>query len=183
MALNWTMSENGSPVTMPLPNEKFISEEHNIEITLNIPDAPPQGGSMAGGSGGAGRTMKAVGTVWVSNQRVCVASVPLTGLSDVDRSTLSQVVHLRGVAAGTKTLYRVVERTPPSHCLHEVRTTVLLGKLPQPGHFPRAGRWAHAGHQGGGPFQGPRYVRLGGNAVKDKGGSDCQEAGGQSGRA
>ncbi|KAG8947829.1 hypothetical protein FRC00_008911, partial [Tulasnella sp. 408] len=68
MALNWTMlSEYRTPV--PLPNEGTISKETDVDITLQIPDAPPSGSATSGGSGGAGHTLKSTGTIWLSNQR------------------------------------------------------------------------------------------------------------------
>ncbi|KIO21999.1 hypothetical protein M407DRAFT_79657 [Tulasnella calospora MUT 4182] len=69
MALNWTMlSEHRTPV--PLPNEGTVSKEPDVEITLKIPDAPPSRDATSGGSGGAGKTLKSTGTIWLSNQRV-----------------------------------------------------------------------------------------------------------------
>ncbi|KAG8905265.1 hypothetical protein FRB99_000334 [Tulasnella sp. 403] len=74
MALNWTMLERGTPV--PLPDERMISTEPKVEIVVKIPDAPPQGGATAGGSGGAGRTLRALGTAWLSDQRFIFVASP-----------------------------------------------------------------------------------------------------------
>ena len=71
MALNWVMlSPNGSP--MPLPNEITITQvDAGVDILLTVPDAPPTSGSTAGGSGGS-RKLKAVGKIWLTDQRVCL---------------------------------------------------------------------------------------------------------------
>jgi len=69
MALNWTMlNPNRSPV--PLPNEMTITAaDAGVEVSLNVPDAPPSSTASAGGSGGS-KESKAVGKVWLTDQRV-----------------------------------------------------------------------------------------------------------------
>lgn len=69
MALNWTMlSPERTPV--PLPNEKTIMTiEEGAEITLTVPDSPPVAGAASGGSGGA-KTLKGVGRIYLTDQRV-----------------------------------------------------------------------------------------------------------------
>lgn len=69
MALNWTMlTSNRSPV--PLPNEIDItSVDSGVELYLLIPDAPPSGPALAGGSGGT-KKLKSTGKLWLTDQRV-----------------------------------------------------------------------------------------------------------------
>jgi len=75
MALNWAMlSPDGSP--MPLPNEMTITQiDTGVDILLIVPDAPPTSSSTAGGSGG-GKKLKAVGKIWLTDQRVRLLSSP-----------------------------------------------------------------------------------------------------------
>jgi len=81
MALNWTMISHGRPI--PLPDERIISTESNVEVTLKIPDAPPQGNAVEGGSGGAGKTLKAIGSMWLSNQRLIFVSPNITPIESL----------------------------------------------------------------------------------------------------
>ncbi|KAF9448959.1 hypothetical protein P691DRAFT_774992 [Macrolepiota fuliginosa MF-IS2] len=73
MALNWTMlTPNRSPV--PLPNEMTITTvDPGVELSLVVPDAPPSGSTLAGGSGGL-RKLKAVGKIWLTDQRFIFTS-------------------------------------------------------------------------------------------------------------
>ncbi|KAJ3572862.1 hypothetical protein NP233_g2803 [Leucocoprinus birnbaumii] len=73
MALNWTMlNPNRSPV--PLPNELTITTvDSGVELSLVIPDAPPSGSSLAGGSGGTKR-LKSMGKIWLTDQRFIFTS-------------------------------------------------------------------------------------------------------------
>ncbi|KAF7301252.1 hypothetical protein MIND_00690000 [Mycena indigotica] len=69
MALNWAMLSPETRAPVPLPNEMTItSVDSGVEVTLNIPDAPP-----AGGSGGL-RTLKAVGKASVTDMRFIFTS-------------------------------------------------------------------------------------------------------------
>jgi hypothetical protein len=57
-----------SPV--PLKNEMTITTiDSGVDLTLTIPDIPPSNSSSAGGSGGA-RRFKAMGKIWLTDQRV-----------------------------------------------------------------------------------------------------------------
>lgn len=70
MALNWAMlNPNRTPV--PLPGEMTITTvDSGVDLLLTIPNAPPVGPSdTAGGSGGF-QKMKAMGRVWLTDQRV-----------------------------------------------------------------------------------------------------------------
>lgn len=72
MALNWAMlNPNRTPV--PLPGEMTIAAvpaDAGVELQLVIPDAPPAGeGAVAGGSGGC-KKLKAMGRIWLTDQRV-----------------------------------------------------------------------------------------------------------------
>ncbi|GLB34221.1 putative female pronucleus assembly protein [Lyophyllum shimeji] len=73
MALNWTMlSPNRSPV--PLPNEMTITNiDSGAELSLTIPATAPTGNSSAGGSGGS-RKLKALGKIWLTDQRLIFAA-------------------------------------------------------------------------------------------------------------
>jgi hypothetical protein len=75
MALNWTMLKpDRTPV--PLPGELTImTVEPGAEVSLAIPDTPPTGSSMSGGSGGA-RKLNGTGKLFLTDQRV--------GLSEAD---------------------------------------------------------------------------------------------------
>ncbi|KIL70482.1 hypothetical protein M378DRAFT_20867 [Amanita muscaria Koide BX008] len=75
MALNWTMlTNNRTPV--PLQNEMTItSVDAGVDLTLSIPDTPPAGSSQSGGSGGA-RKLRAMGKIWLTDQRLLFASSP-----------------------------------------------------------------------------------------------------------
>ncbi|KAG9037688.1 hypothetical protein FRB95_004534 [Tulasnella sp. JGI-2019a] len=90
MALNWTVfNERGRPV--PLPRERIISEETRIDIVVKIPDGPPQGEAPSGGSGGAGKTLSCIGTVWLSNLRFIFQG---PGSTDSTIQSLSIPYHL-----------------------------------------------------------------------------------------
>ena len=69
MALNWTMlNSNRSPI--PLPNEMTITTvDAGVEVSLSVPDAPPSSSASAGGSGGC-KQFKAMGKLWLTDQRV-----------------------------------------------------------------------------------------------------------------
>ena len=68
MALNWTMLD-GKRNPIPLPDELTIKTESNAELTLTIPNAPPEGDAQAGGSGGE-KKLKESGRAWLTDQRV-----------------------------------------------------------------------------------------------------------------
>ena len=70
MSLNWTMlNPNRSPV--PLKNEMTVTTINTgVDLALTIPDVPPSSSSSAGGSGGT-RRLKALGKIWLTDQRVC----------------------------------------------------------------------------------------------------------------
>ena len=74
MALNWTMLDSSrNPV--PLPDEMTIlSIDSGAELTLTIPDALPQQGAAAGGSGGA-KKLKETGRIQLTDQRVSLIQV------------------------------------------------------------------------------------------------------------
>ncbi|KAF9000232.1 hypothetical protein BDQ17DRAFT_1391338 [Cyathus striatus] len=70
MALNWTMlNPNRTPV--PLPHEMtIITVDSGVELSLTIPNVPPTGrAATAGGSGGVEK-LKAIGRVWLTDQRL-----------------------------------------------------------------------------------------------------------------
>ena len=69
MALNWAaLNENHSPI--PLPHEHtIVSVDSGVIVHLDVPDVPPSGASMSGGSGGT-KKLKANGSVSVTDQRV-----------------------------------------------------------------------------------------------------------------
>ncbi|KAG5728829.1 UPF0664 stress-induced protein C29B12.11c, partial [Termitomyces sp. T112] len=73
MALDWTMlNPNGSPV--PLPNEMTITTvDSGVDLSLMIPDSEPTGNDNAGGSGGS-RKLKALGKIWLTDQRFIFTS-------------------------------------------------------------------------------------------------------------
>lgn len=55
---------------VPLPNEQIIKTiDSGVELSLNIPDAPPGSSSTAGGSGGL-KKLKESGRIWLTDQRV-----------------------------------------------------------------------------------------------------------------
>ncbi|KAF8076814.1 hypothetical protein FPV67DRAFT_1406817 [Lyophyllum atratum] len=87
MALNWTMlNPNRSPV--PLPNEMTITTvDTGVEVSLTIPDTTPTGASTAGGSGGS-RKLKAMGKVWLTDQRLI-----FTGDAGASFESLSVPLH------------------------------------------------------------------------------------------
>ena len=70
MSLNWAMlNPNRSPV--PLKNEMTVTTINTgVDLALTIPDVPPSSSSSGGGSGGA-RRLKALGKIWLTDQRVC----------------------------------------------------------------------------------------------------------------
>jgi WW domain-binding protein 2 len=76
MALNWTMINDQGPV--PLPEERMLSRESGADVTIRIPNVPPEGEATSGGSGGQARTLKALGNVWVTTQRVSGASLTMS---------------------------------------------------------------------------------------------------------
>ena len=69
MSLNWAMLKSDrSPV--PLKNEMTVTTiDSGVDLTMTIPDVPPSNSSSAGGSGGA-RRLKAMGKIWLTDQRV-----------------------------------------------------------------------------------------------------------------
>ncbi|KAF5364138.1 hypothetical protein D9756_000140 [Leucocoprinus leucothites] len=91
MALNWTMlTPNRSPV--PLPDELTITTvDTGVELSLIVPDAPPSGDAVAGGSGGTKR-LKSMGKIWLTDQRfifTCDSKSSLDSLSVPLHSILS----------------------------------------------------------------------------------------------
>ena len=76
MSLNWTMlNANRSPV--PLKNEMTITTiDSGVDLALVVPDVPPSNSSSAGGHGGA-RRLKAMGKIWLTDQRVCFLSITI----------------------------------------------------------------------------------------------------------
>lgn len=84
MSLNWVMlNPDRSPV--PLKNEMTITAiDSGVDLALTIPDAPPSNSSSAGGSGGV-RKLKAIGKIWLTDQRVCSLSLP---------ATVSMLIHI-----------------------------------------------------------------------------------------
>lgn len=91
MALNWTMlSPNRSPV--PLPDEMTVTTvDTAVDLSLLIPDSVPTGNDSAGGSGGS-RKLKALGKIWLTDQRVCVLSSEILWLSIIDRLCTALIV-------------------------------------------------------------------------------------------
>ncbi|KAJ3535157.1 hypothetical protein NMY22_g6616 [Coprinellus aureogranulatus] len=69
------LNPNRTPV--PLPGEMTISTvDQGVELQLTIPNTPPVGQSAtAGGSGGC-KKLKAVGRVWLTDQRFVFVSEP-----------------------------------------------------------------------------------------------------------
>ena len=70
MSLNWAMlNSDRSPV--PLKNEMTVTTvDSGVDLVLTIPNVPPSNSSSAGGSGGV-RRLKAMGKIWLTDQRVC----------------------------------------------------------------------------------------------------------------
>ncbi|PFH50173.1 hypothetical protein AMATHDRAFT_61668 [Amanita thiersii Skay4041] len=70
MALNWTMlTPDRTPV--PLPNEMTITSiDSGVDLTLTIPDVPPSGSSSTSGGSGGVKRHKAVGKIWLTDQRL-----------------------------------------------------------------------------------------------------------------
>lgn len=81
MALNWAMM-NANRTPIPLPGEMTITTvDSGVELQLLIPNAPPVGDSAtAGGSGGC-KKLKAMGRIWLTDQRVCSVPHSRTALS------------------------------------------------------------------------------------------------------
>ncbi|KAF9498640.1 hypothetical protein BDN71DRAFT_1487426 [Pleurotus eryngii] len=75
MSLNWAMlTPDRSPV--PLPDELTITAvTSNVEVSLNIPDAPPTGSSSSGGSGGA-KKLKETGALYLTDKRLIFIAPP-----------------------------------------------------------------------------------------------------------
>ncbi|KAK7029408.1 hypothetical protein VNI00_014662 [Paramarasmius palmivorus] len=70
MALNCTML-NKTREPIPLPGEMFITTiDSGAEVILNIPE------SQDGDSSGGGQKMKAMGRVWITDQRFLFTSAP-----------------------------------------------------------------------------------------------------------
>ncbi|KAI0045113.1 hypothetical protein FA95DRAFT_1561455 [Auriscalpium vulgare] len=69
MALNWTMlNPNRTPV--PLPRElTILTIDSGAEVSIDIPNKPPEGSATAGGSGGA-KKLKESGKVFLTDQRL-----------------------------------------------------------------------------------------------------------------
>ncbi|KAG6861945.1 hypothetical protein C0995_009129 [Termitomyces sp. Mi166 len=88
MALNWTMlNPNRSPV--PLPNEMTITTvDTGVDLSLTIPDSEPVGHETAGGSGGS-RKLKALGKIWLTDQRLIFTS----DLTNASFESLSVPLH------------------------------------------------------------------------------------------
>lgn len=69
MALNCAML-NAIREPIPLPDENIISTvDSGAEVILLIPDTPPEGSRLSGGSGGA-QKLKAMGRIWLTDRRV-----------------------------------------------------------------------------------------------------------------
>lgn len=70
MALNWAMlNPNRTPV--PLPGEMTIATvDSGVDMLLTIPNVPPAGPSDSSGGSGGFQKMKAMGRVWLTDQRV-----------------------------------------------------------------------------------------------------------------
>ncbi|KAI0375967.1 hypothetical protein BV20DRAFT_960054 [Pilatotrama ljubarskyi] len=84
MALNWaTLSPSRQPT--PLPHELTIRTiDSGVELSLQIPDAPPSGAATSGGSGGA-KKLKEVGRIWLTDQRlIFVSDLPSKGAPSFD---------------------------------------------------------------------------------------------------
>ncbi|KAF7432854.1 hypothetical protein PC9H_004797 [Pleurotus ostreatus] len=75
MSLNWAMlTPDRSPV--PLPDELTITAvTSNVEVSLNIPDAPPTRSSSSGGSGGA-KKLKETGALYLTDKRLIFIAPP-----------------------------------------------------------------------------------------------------------
>ena len=73
MALNWVLlNSKRSPI--PLPHELILRTiDSGADLTVIVPDSPPSGSSASGGSGGSKR-LKENGTLWLTDQRVCMHS-------------------------------------------------------------------------------------------------------------
>ena len=66
------LNPNRSPV--PLRNEMVITTiDSGVDLALIIPDVPPSNSSSAGGSGGL-KKLRAMGKIWLTDQRVCTFS-------------------------------------------------------------------------------------------------------------
>ncbi|KAI0775865.1 hypothetical protein BD413DRAFT_602409 [Trametes elegans] len=78
MSLNWvTLSPARQPT--PLQDEITVSTLDGVELTLQIPDAPPRGTSSSGGSGGA-KKLRETGRLYLTEQRlIFVAALPSKG--------------------------------------------------------------------------------------------------------
>ncbi|KAF8638552.1 hypothetical protein AX17_002095 [Amanita inopinata Kibby_2008] len=76
MALNWTMlSPDRSPI--PLPNEMTITNVNSgVELSLTVPDVPPTGAAASSGGSGGAKKYKALGRIWLTDQRLVFTSPP-----------------------------------------------------------------------------------------------------------
>jgi len=78
MALNWTMLKPDDRTPVPLPNEMTVTSiDSGVDLMLAIPDEPPTGSSQAGGTGGT-RKLKAMGRIWLTDQRLLFTSSTLS---------------------------------------------------------------------------------------------------------
>ncbi|KAJ3912450.1 hypothetical protein F5877DRAFT_84797 [Lentinula edodes] len=75
MALNCAML-NAIREPIPLPDENIIcTVDSGAEVILLIPDTPPEGSRLSGGSGGA-QKLKAMGRIWLTDRRFLFTSSP-----------------------------------------------------------------------------------------------------------
>ena len=107
MSLNWAMlNPNRSPV--PLKNEMTITTINSgVDLALAIPNVPPSTSSSAGGSGGV-RRLKAMGQIWLTDQRVCSLSSTMNHI----HSLLMPLTYLSHDTSSS------LQRTPAHHSIH-----------------------------------------------------------------
>ncbi|KAF8646095.1 hypothetical protein AX16_007395 [Volvariella volvacea WC 439] len=75
MALNWTML-NANRIPVPLPQEMSItSVDSGVEVNLTIPDTPPTPRNDSSGGSGGTKRLKAMGRLWLSDQRLVFVAV------------------------------------------------------------------------------------------------------------
>ncbi|KAJ3719253.1 hypothetical protein FB446DRAFT_660156 [Lentinula raphanica] len=75
MALNCAML-NDIREPIPLPHETMIyTVTSGAEVVLVIPDVPPEGSRSSGGSGGS-QKLKAMGRIWLTDNRFLFTSSP-----------------------------------------------------------------------------------------------------------
>ncbi|KAN0126563.1 hypothetical protein V8E52_000203 [Russula decolorans] len=87
MALNWTMLKPDR-TPLPLPGELTImTVEPGAEVSLAVPDTPPTGSSMSGGSGGA-RKLNGTGKLFLTDQRLIFVSESDVGSTGFDTLNL-----------------------------------------------------------------------------------------------